>query len=283
MESPHRNNFDGIRLAAALMVLWSHGFLLTGRAEPLLVHVRSPGHLAVLVFFSLSGYLVASSWASDPDLRRFLVRRLLRIWPAYSVVVVVLGIGAVFKANDDLSLMAAQHWFWNLAFDRFDWGFFRGTVRHELNGSLWTIPYEVECYVALAAVAVVAGRWLNWACAATLLGLLLAFASWGGQEALDTALHNWGTFPHLYYFGAFFAAGAILFHVPLGTGGVAAFLAGGAAVFATGQYELASLLLIPPVSICIGTASWPGVRSAGRFGDFSSGSTCGAGQCSKSS
>jgi len=55
------NNFDGVRLVAALSVLASHQFVNSGGREPLLFGSMSIGTLAVLVFFAMSGYLVASS------------------------------------------------------------------------------------------------------------------------------------------------------------------------------------------------------------------------------
>ena len=68
---------DGIRAAAALMVF---------------VHHASPGiyvggwDAGVLVFFSLSGYLLYRPFLEGPiDLRTYAIRRLLRIFPAYLV------------------------------------------------------------------------------------------------------------------------------------------------------------------------------------------------------
>src|SRR4051794_16276411 len=62
----HRNNFDGLRLIGALMVLVSHQFALSGRTEPHVVGQVSLGALGVLIFFSISGFLVGQSWHNDP-------------------------------------------------------------------------------------------------------------------------------------------------------------------------------------------------------------------------
>jgi peptidoglycan/LPS O-acetylase OafA/YrhL len=269
-ERVHRaNNFDGLRLCAALAVVWSHAFLLSGRAEPMPGPLRSPGHLAVLVFFSISGYLVARSWASDPHPLRFLTRRALRIWPAWAVAVTICGLGALPSVRDDLDVMQAQAWFTNLAFQQVDWQVFRGTVRHDLNGSLWTVPYEVACYVVLAATAPLLGPWRRWACALLLGCLVATFLALGGQHALEAALRDWGRFPWLPYFGAFFLAGMCCFE--FGTRYAPAFFAAGVLAIALGEVEMGQLLAIPAISAWVGVRSWPLLRSSGRFGDLSYG------------
>lgn len=71
------NNFDALRLAGALLVLVSHQFALAGRREPF-AFATTAGTLRVPIFFSISGFLVASSWQRDPHVGRFAIRRALR-------------------------------------------------------------------------------------------------------------------------------------------------------------------------------------------------------------
>jgi len=71
----HLNNFDVVRVVAALFVVVSHQFALTGLPEPTFLNVHTLGGLGVLVFFSVSGYLVAQSWQADPHVLRFAARR----------------------------------------------------------------------------------------------------------------------------------------------------------------------------------------------------------------
>ena len=87
LHSKRSNNFDLLRIGAALVVVFSHSFPVVGRPEP--TPFINPlglawGNLGVLVFFSISGYLVAQSWDSDPDLWRYGAKRLCessRHWP----------------------------------------------------------------------------------------------------------------------------------------------------------------------------------------------------------
>jgi peptidoglycan/LPS O-acetylase OafA/YrhL len=69
---------DGLRgLLALVVVLWHATEPLQGNA--LLV----PANLAVCGFFVLSGYVLTRGW--DASLPEFLVRRFVRLWPAYAV------------------------------------------------------------------------------------------------------------------------------------------------------------------------------------------------------
>ncbi|OPX54002.1 acyltransferase family protein, partial [Oceanospirillum multiglobuliferum] len=85
----HKNNFDFVRLTAALMVLFAHQFALLGRLSPAFGARLDPGALAVYTFFIVSDFLVAQSWTADPHAWRFVARRVLRIWPALIVATVV--------------------------------------------------------------------------------------------------------------------------------------------------------------------------------------------------
>ena len=79
MNHAQRNNFDALRLIGAFLVLISHQFVLSGRWEARFVGGHSFGNLGVLIFFSISGYLVTSSWLKDPNILRFAARRALRM------------------------------------------------------------------------------------------------------------------------------------------------------------------------------------------------------------
>src|SRR4051812_27001825 len=91
-------SFDLMRLAAALLVVVSHTFPLTGRPPLRIWGVEDLGALGVSIFFVISGYLVSASYVRDP--KSYLVKRLLRIEPGLiaSLVVTVLALSAVTTA-----------------------------------------------------------------------------------------------------------------------------------------------------------------------------------------
>ena len=152
------NNFDAVRIIAALAVLVSHHYALTAQAEPSFLGLHTWGGMAVIVFFVISGYLVTSSWYNDPSFLRFSQRRILRIWPALAVVVVLTayGLGALVT-----SLPLMEYWTHRATLDYFltlkmnvhfmlPGVFTNNPYAHGVNGSLWTIPLEVRCYVVMA-------------------------------------------------------------------------------------------------------------------------------------
>jgi peptidoglycan/LPS O-acetylase OafA/YrhL len=79
MSHAQRNNFDALRLIGAFLVLIGHQFALSGRWKARFVGDHSFGNLGVLIFFSISGYLVTSSWLKDPDILCFAARRARRM------------------------------------------------------------------------------------------------------------------------------------------------------------------------------------------------------------
>ena len=61
-----RNNFDVLRLLAASLVLFSHSYALTASTEPFAdVSGWTLGEVGVVMFFAMSGFLIAKSWNED--------------------------------------------------------------------------------------------------------------------------------------------------------------------------------------------------------------------------
>ena len=91
----HKNNFDFIRFALAVFVVFTHSyFVYYGPAiffqkEPLWLltnHQLTFGTLAVNFFFIISGFLVLQSLLRSKNYFSFLKKRVLRIYPAFIVV-----------------------------------------------------------------------------------------------------------------------------------------------------------------------------------------------------
>jgi peptidoglycan/LPS O-acetylase OafA/YrhL len=237
MNDGQRNNFDALRLIGAFLVLISHEFALSGRREPTFLGGNSFGHLGVLIFFSISGYLVTSSWLKDPDILRFIARRALRVVPALCV-----SIPLTFAAIAALGLTG-----------------FPANPRHLTNGSLWTIPYEVYCYLLLVVAGLVTRR----------PSIVLAAGIFGyfGLSGLES-----GT-SFLAYFGLFFAAGSLLracpyLRRPLPT---LLFLVTGCALVYSDQMKLGLAFVVPSLTVAIGLQSWAGLRDVSKIGDLSYG------------
>jgi peptidoglycan/LPS O-acetylase OafA/YrhL len=91
LESKGVPALDGLRGALALVVLAKHATEQAGLHLHLL-HVAS--QLAVLLFFVLSGFVLARNWKGG--VATFLLRRFVRLWPVYAVT---LAIGYVITAQ----------------------------------------------------------------------------------------------------------------------------------------------------------------------------------------
>lgn len=161
------NNFNLIRFLAATMVVLSHSYPLTGHSgEPLDRLGLSYGFIAVDVFFIISGFLVTSSFFHRANPLFFFRSRILRIFPALAVcnVVCVFIVGLLFTnltsgdylLNDQLVQYLVNNTL--LIFRPLNlWlpGVFTGTpFRNFVNGSLWTLPYEMRLYVLMTILSV---------------------------------------------------------------------------------------------------------------------------------
>ncbi len=172
--SERQNNLTLLRLVAAYLVLIGHSWpLALGRGphdpvseltRPILPwHLGVPG-IAVSMFFFLSGLLITRSYLQRGNLRDFLEARILRLYPALIVCVgiCVLGIGLVqttLPAEHYLGHPSTQSYLIHnttlvAGIDFWLPGLFADLPFKGINGSLWTLPYEVWMYLCAATLGV---------------------------------------------------------------------------------------------------------------------------------
>ncbi|MDO5289579.1 MAG: acyltransferase [Pseudomonadota bacterium] len=275
---PHANNFDAIRLAAALLVLYSHHYTLTGQAmEPSFLGINTLGGLAVSMFFTISGYLVTQSWFADPAPVRFALRRILRIWPALTAVVLLsaLVLGPLLTTLSPKAYFAHEDtraYFSTLTMLPAYYlpGVFTGNPSAAVNGSLWTIPLEVQCY----AVLLLAGCLGVLSTYQTLIRAAILYIAWYTLFQRPE-LHN-GQINHLLELGAYFTVGALMQATQAHWQSrrlrwAVLLLLAAIACWHMGLRYFSALLIVPYATIVAGTASTPLLRQCGRFGDFSYG------------
>jgi len=268
-----RNDFDALRLAAALAVVIGHAWPLTGLHPPPTVLGFPVYTLAVYVFFAISGHLVASSWRRDPHPGRFLARRALRILPALVVVVVLtaLVVGPLVTTLDARAYFASPSTWAYLTNVTLVAGYdlpgvFADNPVSAVNGVLWTLGPEFLCYLAVLAIGSLPRRArIPVALAATAALVVLSFAS------------PWPDWTPAFRAAVFFAGGAALavlrrFRLPLVAGALVLIAWGGVALSVPELALPAAWLALPPLVIAAGRASTPGLRTVGVVGDLSYGS-----------
>lgn len=183
--APHRdtiNNFDLLRLLAALQVVYFHakhhlGITLGGAGEALSkVGQLFPG---VPIFFVISGFLISRSYERSSSLHAYARNRFLRIYPALWVSFAVsLALLAALGALDTGFVATPAFLAWVVAQLSVGQSYHPSQLRSfgvgVLNGSLWTIPVELGFYVLLPLVYVPLRRMRRAAGDLLLLGIAAA-------------------------------------------------------------------------------------------------------------
>ncbi len=292
------NNFDFLRLALAVLVIFSHSYPLglgSEEAEPILrlTHGQmTGGAVAVDLFFVMSGFLIAASAERSRGLWAFMKKRIARIYPGFCVLALLTAIFLVpwsggRMAAQDLVGRAGNFFLQTLRLREFDYvGAFRHNpyrgeipARGAINGSVWSIQYEFWCYVGVAGLVAAGLLKRRWAVLVLFLGALgvsLAFEVKGivlGGKWLGVALGSpqlWARLLPLYLAGVVFYLwrdrirwswwGAAGALVMLGVG---CWLRFGL----TALFPLAGTYLV----FWLAYAPWLKVNGFGRFGDLSYG------------
>jgi peptidoglycan/LPS O-acetylase OafA/YrhL len=159
------NNFDILRVLAASLVIWGHGWELTKTlGEPVIAlsgAALAGAPLGVWIFFFISGYLVSESFQAR-SLLAFVEARFLRIYPAF-LVSLIFGvlIGACVTTLPIAEYLGhEQTWryiYRSLLTDiqfNLPGVFAMLPFPNGINGALWTIPIEMMMYVGVMIAGV---------------------------------------------------------------------------------------------------------------------------------
>ena len=161
--------FDYLRLGLALAVVVWHSVILTSGSLAVYQALWSGPFRFLLaailpMFFALSGFLVTGSLVRT-RLHQFAILRVLRLAPALAVEVTLsaLILGVLFTTlplRDYLTSPELGGYFGNivgLVHFTLPGVFEHNRVPRVVNSQLWTIPFELECYVSLVIVSLLMG------------------------------------------------------------------------------------------------------------------------------
>lgn len=161
------NNFNLIRISAAMAVLITHSFAIvsgSGNHEPFRSSLgMTIGDIAVDIFFIASGFLVSASLIKRGNIVEFFVSRILRIFPALWVMLIL----TIFIVGPCFTNFSFKDYFsspdtWSYLIKcgtlvsgvQFNLpGVFEGNAYPTaVNGSLWSMPFEIRMYLGLVTL-----------------------------------------------------------------------------------------------------------------------------------
>ena len=164
------SGFDYMRLLLAIGVIAMHSVIVTqGQASEHTLWASGwrPLIRAILpMFFALSGFLVAGSFERSRTLPMFFALRVIRIYPALLIEVILsaLVLGVMFTEFPMRAYLGSPTfhlYMLNMLGDphyELPGVFLHNPFPGQVNRQLWTVPYELACYVALAGIGLVVGR-----------------------------------------------------------------------------------------------------------------------------
>ncbi|WP_424941855.1 acyltransferase family protein [Aliiroseovarius crassostreae] len=171
---PRFPGFDILRIFAALLVVFSHSFLIAEHSEANEPAQALTGEIfgvyGVMIFFVLSGFLITDSAIRSSSSASFWSKRLRRILPGFVVcnIVVMLGV-APFYARVPLAEFLTHPEVWTQLLSTLGFAssslylpdliqIYDATTEEALmlpivlNGVLWTIRLELACYALVGGL-----------------------------------------------------------------------------------------------------------------------------------
>lgn len=157
--------FDYLRISLAFAVAIWHSYQVAYGTDAVVeLYDRTAfGYIIQIIlpmFFSLSGFLVAGSMYRNSNLRIFLTLRAIRIFPALVVEVVLVA----FILGPVVTTFKLESYFRNREFFiylcnvvgyihfRLPGVFLTNPLPEIINSQLWTVPFELECYILIALI-----------------------------------------------------------------------------------------------------------------------------------
>jgi peptidoglycan/LPS O-acetylase OafA/YrhL len=197
------NNFTLVRLVLATSVIYTHCYGTTyggpDRDDITWLLGAPISKFAVDGFFFLSGFLVYPSLIRLGKVWRFLIARFARLWPglALSVLLTVAG-GLFFTETSGLSYFRGPTSHFILGNLTFVKAFYTLTHVHcngdvcNVNASLWTLPWEVRCYLLLSLLSILGLARSRWFLAIVLPLTAILVVTWDFESVRDYTTEHAG-------------------------------------------------------------------------------------------
>lgn len=208
---PRRNALNALRLVLACLVIVSHSFPIAGISSDPSWGGLKLGTWSVGGFFAISGYLITRS-AERSGKRAYTRARLLRILPGLWFCALV----TAFAISPIIGWLNSEEWrldeAWSYAWHTMTFtdsgnrvgDVLRGNPLGAMNGSLWTLTYELACYAGIAVVV-----WSRILWSGRYLVVALVSAQFLSLAAVEISVG--GSIANVAYLLPFFLAGSSIY------------------------------------------------------------------------
>jgi peptidoglycan/LPS O-acetylase OafA/YrhL len=282
------NNFDFLRFLFAILVVISHAYPLSGDNETSQwIYQITNGQMVLASiglngFFIISGFFIFHSLQRSTSLYDYYKKRLLRLFPALFILLLITVILAPFVYKGTIPFYYNREVYTylpnNLSLYNFQSGIkgiFDKNNYHAINGSLWTIRYEFSLYIALSLLFFFRKK-----TGVVRIMLFIAFAvlyvlynfflqKFAGFSVLGMQGLN------ILNLGAFFVCGSLLAALQFENSEHKALLFIAVLIFILAVYfhfyDAIKHLILPIIILLIGFMPLPFFSTFGKYGDMSYG------------
>ena len=218
-----KNNFDFLRLIFALFVVIAHSYPLSGNLiSNQWIYQATNGqielsNIGLNGFFIISGYLIFQSLERSKTIVSYLWKRVLRLFPALFVVLLLTVFLAPLVYESTTPYMQNKEVFSYLPRNLLLYDlqyhikgvFDQNPYPSAINGSLWTICYEFSMYLLLGLLFFIKNDKVRFAL--VLFAFLFMFLGYNFLMEKYGAIYRFGmqVLP-FFNLGTFFVAGAFL-------------------------------------------------------------------------
>jgi peptidoglycan/LPS O-acetylase OafA/YrhL len=234
------------------------------------------------MFFAISGFLIARSWALESVPSRFAVKRALRLQPALVVAVAVtalivsdLSAGSYFTSPSVYRYIGANSLLYTGG------GHLPGVFAHNVypnavNGSLWTLPVETIAYAGVAVLGVLGALRERVMLAILTFAVLLVLSTpLVGVGSIAVSGPIGGSLSLVLYLGGLFNAGMLLYvlrdRIALRWDIAGVLMIAWIATFDTEWVQTAAMLAIPYLVLVLAYRTPRWLSAITRPGDLSYG------------
>ena len=286
LSGSENNHFNLIRMMLSFLVFFCHCYALRfGKVANVMDPISDLlghwiGDLAVDGFFALSGYLVTGSLLRSTSFLRYLIARVLRIYPGLIVMLLILiaimstmssvPLKQYLFSRETLSLIIHNA---TLVFDvRYNLpGVFADNLYpRAVNGSLWTLPYEVRFYLVIGVAWFALYSFTQYRRILFFIATTLTLIALTAPDSLGINLEA-----HYIRFGIVFCMGSLLWQMSpyIPTSRILLVIATCITAYSLREPvpPLTYLILMPYIAVCCAYANIPALSFYSKVGDYSYG------------